>query len=297
MGTVVSQACGSTRHINRRDLWQIEESQTSEEMEDSDESIDDFQMVRTRRGSSMPIDIRQIHDNLAKKRRAISTDVTRSTECPMNKETKEWHRSLVVNREGELQAKRYCKMVTDDTWKQLRHTIRTAGSVADKGTAINNELARQERVLSTAENDITIAEYDAVQTTEKLKGMKSYKGKLASMVLEKDQKFRKNKCGKEAKCNLWNEDAGLGTFSKTRSREASSVSKDISADTEAIEVQLKAGIMQLSKTLDTITVQQMNTALALDQQDGRLSVFDNQMSTTHQKINCQTQMIKSMLGK
>jgi len=279
-----------------------EEINSTYDWEDSDESVSDFKFGRVRRGTSMPEELRQIVNDAAKMKRK-SKSLPRSRECSMQKETKDWHRSSVVNREGELNAERYCKMVTDDTWEHLRHTIRTADSIVDKGNAINDELARQGRVLSTADHDIAMAEYDTDLTTQKLKGMKSLKGKVASMVRKKEPKLRIDEFSKETSSfsnvnlNLLEDDVGLCSFSKLSSSKTSSICKDISKTTEDIQVQMKAGIGQLHKTLDAISVQQMDTALALDQQNGRLSVFENRLTTTHQKINCQTQVIKSIMGK
>merc|ERR1719419_45637 len=138
----------------------------------------------------MPAELRQIFDDATMTKRSKSAFVPRSRERSLHKEKIDWHRSSVVNPEGELQAERYSKMITDDSLKHLRHTIRTAGSIVDKGTSINDELARQERVLSKAENDIAITEYETDQTTEKLKGMKSLKGKFSTMVWKKDPELK-----------------------------------------------------------------------------------------------------------
>merc|ERR1711920_465478 len=139
-------------------------------------------------------------------------------------------------------------MISDDTLKHLRHTIRTASSIVDKGTAINDELARQERVLSTAENDIAFAEYDTDQATQKLKGMKSLKGKLASVIWKKEPKLRINEFSKETSTfsdvnlNLLKGDVGLCAFSNMQSSKATSLSKDISENTEGTqETQIRAG--------------------------------------------------------
>jgi len=92
-------------------------------------------------------------------------------------------------------------------------------------------------------------------------------------------------------------DVGLAAFRTMNSSKVSRLSKDISGDTEATQQMLiKAAIGQLHKSLDAITVQQMNTASALDQQD-RLSVFENRITTTNQKINRQTKLINTIKRK
>merc|ERR1719285_904395 len=80
--------------------------------------------------------------------RPKTEQVLRSREYSLQQKMKDRRRSSVVNGEAELQAKRWCKMVTDDTLKHLSHTVRIAGTIVDKGVVINNELARQDSVLS-----------------------------------------------------------------------------------------------------------------------------------------------------
>jgi len=296
--SMCSQAC--TRAPNNIHQFQYtEELRTSDEWGDSSDDDQGFHVGRVRRVVTMPAELRQILDDGHEMRRSKTAYLPKSRECSMQMKIKDWHRSSVVNSEGELQARRYSEMVTDDTLEHLRHTIRTASSIVDKGNAINNELARQERVLSTAENDIAIAEFDTDLSTEKLRGMKSLRGKVASLIWKKKPKLRIDEFSNErstfsnVNLNLLNDDVGLCAFSNMKSSKAS-----ISEDTEDIrQVQIRAGIGELHKTLDAISVQQSDTAWALDNQEGRLSVFENRVSTTHQKINCQTQMINSIMGK
>jgi len=297
--SLCSQACTCTKTIN--EFQYTEELRTSEEWEDSD--TEDSNIGRERRSVTMPAELRQIFDDSAKMRRkAKSANETRSSKCSMDMYTKDWQCSSEVNREGELQAERYSQVLTDDSLKHLRHTIRTAGSIVDKGSAINDELARQDRVIFSAENDITITEYETEQTIEKLKGMASLGGKLASMVWKKKPKLRISELSKErsfsnVNLNLLDGDVGLCAFSKMGSSKATRLSTDILEDMASKQAQLREGIGLLNKKLDAITVQQMDTAWALGEDDGRLSVFEKRMSTTQRKINCQTQMINSIIGK
>jgi len=292
-----SNAC-SRATTNLQEFQYTEDFHTSNEWESSDDD-QGIHKVRMGRSFTMPAELRQILDDGAKLRRAKSSHMPRPRECSMEEKMRDWRRSSVVNPEGELQAKRYSKMVRNDTLKHLRHTIRAASSIVEKGTSINEELARQEHVLSTAENDIAVAEYETDQCTEKLKGMKSLKGKLASVIWKKEPKLRINEFNKETSTfsdvdlNLLKDDVGLCALSNMQTSTVT-----ITEDSEDVEqVKIIAGIGQLHKTLDAITVQQEETAWALDNQEGRLSVFENRVSATHQKINCQTKMISSIMGK
>jgi len=296
--------CSCQARNNIRDQFQCtEEMYTTEEQEDTDLENEYFNLGRMNRSITMPDELRLVIDQVPKTRRVKSAEPI-PRESSKQKKIKDWHRSSVVNPEGELQAKRYSKMIADDSLKHLRQTIRTASSIVDKGTAINNELARQENVLSKAEYDIAIAEYDTDQTTNTLKGMKSLKGKLANVIWKKEPKLRINEFSKESSTfsnvnlNMLEGDVGLCAFSNMQSSKATSLSKDVSEDTEGTaEAQIKAGMGQLHKALDAISLQQLDTALTLNKQDGRLSVFENRMSSTQSKINYQSQMINSIMGK
>jgi len=251
---------------------------------------------RGRRISS-PDDLRRELQIDTKLRRAKSEQLNTSRVYSMEDKMKDWH-----NRKGELQAERYCKLVEGDTLEHLRDTRRSASSLLDKGTAINDELARQERVLSKAESDLVIANYDTDQTIETLKGMKSLRGKLASVLWKKEPKLRINDFTKDTRTfidlnvDLLDEDVGLSAFSKMSCSNVFSLS-EISDDTEVTQqMQIKAGVGQLHKALDAIEVQQVNTATALEQQE-RLLMFENRIGSTNQKIRRQTKLIGTIMGK
>merc|ERR1719419_661287 len=102
----------------------------------------------------------------------------------------DWHQSSVMNREAELQAKRWCKMVTDDTLKHISHSVHIAEKIVEKGVAINNELARHDSLLSKAEADISISKYETEEVAETLKGMRSLRSKLKNVIWKKEPKLK-----------------------------------------------------------------------------------------------------------
>jgi len=232
-------------------------------------------------------------------KRAESDKVLRSKRYLFQEKRKDWHRSTVVKKEAELQAKRHSKIVMDDTLKHLSHSIRTAGSIVEKGAAINNELARQENVLSKAETDISIAEYDTDLVTNTLKGMRSLRGKLKNVIWKKEPKLKMNEfdCQTSTFSNvnldLLEEDAGLCALSMQC--KPSTIYRAAYEDEQ--QIQIKAGIKQLHKALNIMSVQQMEAAGALKSHEGRLSVFENQVTATNNKIKCQSHMIGKIMGK
>merc|ERR1719233_676846 len=108
----------------------------------------------------------------------------------------------------------------DDTLKHLSQTITAANIAVETGAEINNELARQDRVLSNAGTDISTAEYDTDQVTQTLQGMRSLRGKLKSVIWKKKTEIRaaefdcKSSNFRNLNLSLLADDVGLCAFSK-----------------------------------------------------------------------------------
>jgi len=283
---------------NIRGFQYAENWHTSEEQEDTDDDSEFFNLGRMGKCMSLP----EPHDleKAVAVKRAKSEQRVRSREYAFQEKKKDWHRSSVVNRDAELQAKRYSKMVMDDSLTHLSRTIRTAGSIVEKGAAINDELARQEHVLSKAETDIFVTQYETEQVTQKLKGMRSLRGKLKNVIWKKEPTLRRSEFDSKrstfsnVNLDLLKDDVGLCAFSKMECK-SSSLSKEISEDMQ--QIQIKEGMGHLHRALDIVAAQQMEAAWALDNQEGRLSMFENDVTTTNSKINCQSQMISSIMRK
>jgi len=295
MGVSMCSQASTSERSNVHEFQYAETLHTSEQ-DDTDDDSEIFNLGRISKCLSLPglSDL----DKPATMNRAKSEQVLRSSGYSYQKKMKDRRRSSVVNQEAELQAKRYSKIVMDDTLKHLSHTIRTASSIVEIGDGINNELARQERVLSKAETDISIAEYETDQMTQTLKGMRSLRGKLKNVIWKKEPKLKIKDfdCERSTFSNLdlLKEDVGLSSFSRMECK-PSSTYKATSEDMH--QTQINAGMGQLHKALDIMKVQQVEAAWALDSHERRLSMFENQVTTTNNKINCQSRMIGSLMGK
>jgi len=290
--------CSQTSNSGRRNIHKLQFQhpenfqQSSEEWEDTDDDSDYFNL-RVRANSMVIQKTPDLRKDVRHKR-AKSVHVVRSRE----EKTKDRRRSSVVNREAELQAKRWSEMVMDDTLKNLSQTIRSASSAVEIGEAINNELARQDRVLSNAETDISKAEYETDQVTQTLKGMKSLRGKLNNVIWKKKPKLRriefdcKTSNFSNVNLDLLEDDVGLCAFSKIGCK-SSDLFNETSEDAQ--QIQFKAGMGELHRALDIMTAQQTEAAWALESNEQRLSMFENQLTTTSDKIKCQSQMIKRIM--
>jgi len=224
-------------------------------------------------------------------KRAKTQPISRSRGYSLHERMKHRSRSPKVDQAGELQAEKYVRFVKNDTLKHLHHTVRVAGSIVQKGNDINEELDRQGRVLLKAENDISIAEYETDQASQTLKGMSSLTSKVRSSIRRKEPKLKAS----ELSMDLLSGEIGLCALSRM------STCKTFSAITKSEEhtqeEQIKSGMGQLHQALDVIKMQQMDTARTLENQEGRLTSFEDKLVTTNNKIKCQSQIMKKIIGK
>jgi len=289
--SMCSQVCNRTV-VNGFDIERTEEWWVPDE-ESADNEGGYFKSPMATRSITMPPDLRRVLREASAMKRAKTGQLPKSSRCSSQDRMSDRSRLSVMDREMEDNARRYSEIIKEDSLKHLRHTIRIAGSIAEKGSDINKELARQERVMGSAENDVTVAEYETDQVTETLKGMSSLRGKLATAIRKKSPK-RKVNPPRQMEINLINGEVGLVAFSRMSNCKSSIQSKGATEDTQ--QKKLNEGFGHLHEALDVITIQQMDAAWALDRHEKRLSVFEDQMTTTHRKINSQSRMINKIMG-
>jgi len=250
---------------------------TSEEQEDTDD--DNEYLNLDRMGECMSVSDLTDLEKATQLNRAKTRVAWRSCENSLKEKMKERRRSSVVNGEAELHAKRWCVMVKADTLKHLSHTVRIAGTIVEKGVDINDELARQDSILSKKMTEID-------QVTQTLDGMRSLRSKLKSPLRKKEPKLNmkeldgKTSCFSTVNLDLF-EDTGF-PLSKLECS-SSTVLKGISEDMQ--QTRIKAGMGQLHKALDIMAMQQMELAWALDTHEERLSMFENRMVTVNKKLD------------
>jgi len=289
--SMCSQICSRT-------VGNVYDFQVTEEYFIHNESADDeggyLYSPMGKRSIAMPPDLRRILGEASPLKRGKGEQLSKSRSCSLQDRMRDRRQSPVVDREMEDSAEQYLKIVSEDSVKHLRHTIRVAGSIAEKGSDINKELARQERVIFKAASDSTITEYETDQVNEALKGMSSLGGKLANVIRNKTPKPKKNP-PMHMDIDLINGEVGLFSFSRMSKCKSPLLSKSATEDTQ--QKQLKDGFRDLHQALDVITIQQMDASWALDRQEERLSGFEDQLTTTHRKINSQSRLIKQIMGK
>lgn len=279
-----SQACSRKPYINQ---CQLNVEWHTPDEEDTDDESENF---LTSQRISMPADLRRVLQETPTTKRVRTSRISGYS---LQDKTKGWHRSSIYNRDGEENAVRYSRMVTEDSLKHLHDTIRIAGAIAEKGNDINEELARQDRGISRSEEDILWVEYETAQTAKVLKGMGSLRGKLSNVLGRKGPKLNVIPSG-NMDMDLMSGVAGFRSPSQLSNCKSAILSQGVTEDMH--QKQINKGIANLHQVLDNITVQQMDAAWMLNQNEERLSVYEGQLSKTHQKINCQSEIIKKLMG-
>jgi len=276
----------SSFHFTER--WYV-----SEEEEDDKE---EFFRVKSLTVNSLPDNFHRDSVKTYPGERAKTERMSRVKGYSLEEKMKQRHRSSSVSREGEEWAKQYSKKVTDNTLEHIHDTVVVANSIVLKSASINEELGRQERVLSNAEKDISAAEYDTDVTSRTLKGMSSLGGKIANTLSTRKPK-KKIKVSSEINFALINGELGLCAYSRMGSTESYYSNTGTESSVHTAEHQIKAGIGQLHNALDVIKIHQLETAWALERQEGRFSVFEDKMDTTNKRLYNQNKMINKITSK
>jgi len=278
--------------------FQYDREWTSDEQEDTDDDSEYFNLGKMGRGMSLP-DLSAL-ETVAPINRKKAEQVLGSRRNLSQDNMNYWNRSSVVNPEAELQAKLWCNTVANDTLKNLSHTVRIAGSIVETGAAITDELSRQDRLLSMAETDISVSKYETEQVAKTLKGMRCLRSKLNNVMWKKSPKRKqildldKTTSFNNMKLECSEEDMKSYAVSKTE-RKSQSVSQDTLGDIQ--QIQIKTGMGRLHNALDIMAMQQMDVAWALHTQEERLNMFEEQVTTTNEKINRQRRMVNRIMWK
>jgi len=253
-----------------------------------------------RRQPRSTIRSKSVPDRSCTGRRKINTiekaksDPTKMRGSSLEKRMKEWHSSSSTIRSAESTAKDYSNMLQDDSLKHLHQSIRMADSIVQKGTNINQELARQQDLIRKTDNEISLAEYDTDLSNERLRGMSSISCKLMNMIRKSKRPKLKVKAFNTV--DVLNGELGFCSMSsKLCSPSTIPPARASAKDTK--QQQLKSGIGELHTTLDIIREQQMDTAWSLKQQEKELSVFEDKMDRTKTKIEQQCQLINNIVSK
>jgi len=284
--SMCSEASSATKgDIKMRQTWGLNFSGTETDEEESEEFVRE-------RCRSLPNDASGAKTNTTLCKSKSERMTTLSRGYSLENRMKEWHRSSVINMKAERAAKKYTDMVKDDTLKHLRDSINVATSVVGKGADINEELRRQEHVLSNANIDVTFTESETNKTAQKLRGMRSLNGNLMSATRKKKPKYRSQIYND---IHLLNGELGLCSLSKRWSGVSKPQYRGSLKDTK--ERQIKAGLGDLHEALDAITTQQFDVAWTLDRQKNHLPVFQKKLDSTHTKIKSQKQVMNCIMSK
>jgi hypothetical protein len=159
-----------------------------------------------------------------------------------------------------------------------------------KGADITEELARQDRQLSSATNNLFHVEHVSDQMHRKLRGM-SFGGKVFNLLNRTPGKPEVQIRINDAS---WKGNSGFKDMSALI-RQPTTPSLHIKSPEDSKQQQIKNGIDDLHAAMDVITGQQMDIAETLLSQDGRLALFEDTLDNTNSKINCSSEVINHIL--
>jgi len=281
---------GNIYHIRMSEDWSIPDEESTHDEKEYYNSLN----VNGMRRRTMPADLRTVLGEVSAINLARKGQLPKSSGCSLQDRMRHRRRLLAVDRKMKDNPKLCSEIVTEDSLKRLRHTIRLAGSIAEKGSDINKELARQERVMFRAASNIAIAEYETDLATEALNGMSPFRGKLATVLWKKKPKLKVN-TSKNIDVDLINREVGLFSFSRMTNCNLSIPSKGAKQDRQQKEI--KVGLGHLDHALDVITIQQTDTEFALNRHEELLSLCEDQITTTNQKVKSQSWRINQIRGR
>jgi len=181
----------------------------------------------------------------------------------------------------ECEAMQYCDGLEKDTWMELKDTCQIAETIVQKGANIKEELARNDRVIHEANRDMHSTEQDINETSWRLKGMKSLRCKIGNMIWHR-----------KPKAQAFSDFYESRDF-RTPSTSMSPYSTHISPK-RTTQQQIKAGVVQLSMTLDKVRSQQLAIADKLQHQEEQFKEFDINMGRIHGKIHQQNDFMNSI---
>jgi len=192
-------------------------------------------------------------------------------------------RNTIVNPgcfRDDYEAMQYCDALEEDTWMELKDTCQIAETLVQKGADIGEELTRENRVIHKANRDMHSTVQELKETSYKLKGMKSLGAKLGNFI--------------------WKPKAHSSSDFMCESRDFRTTTISLSAYSpysspkRTSQQQIKAGIGQLSLTLDKVRSQQLAIADELQYQEEQFQEFDRNMERISGEIHQQNDLIYSI---
>jgi len=181
----------------------------------------------------------------------------------------------------ECEAMQYCDALEEDTWIELKDTFQVAETIVQKGANIKEELARHDWVIHSANRDMHSTEQDINETSWRLKGMKSLSGKIGNLIWHKKPKAQAFTDFHESR-DFRTASTSISPYSPYRSPKRTT------------QQQIKAGVVQLSITLDKVRSQQLAIADELQHQEEQFTEFDINMGRIHGKIHKQNDLMNSI---
>jgi len=184
--------------------------------------------------------------------------------------------------ENEEQAVSYMGALENSSMRELTETFTVVDSMITKGNDTCQELKRQGEVLRQANSDMHETEKDIADTSHRLKGMKSVRGKLANLVWSKPKHHGRSVSEGEQVTN---------TFK--RSMTAPMILSGYS-DSQTKQEWMTEGLKKLGCAMSILEEQQLSMKDEFETQEKYMNKLNHDMDNVEKSLLHQTNLMHSM---
>jgi len=188
--------------------------------------------------------------------------------------------------EEEHEAELYMNALQDSSMQELTLTFRNAESLLDKGNAIHDEVERQGEVVRQSNRDIEATWKDIHNTSHRLKGIKSLRGKFKNIIWHnhEDPEVAVHESDDESVISV--------------ERRCTLPAKLPSYDTKMTKQEwIDKGVDQLCHVLDDVEYVQKDIGKKLGEQEKHFQCLDHNIDHIEHKIHHQTKIMNSITKK
>jgi len=184
--------------------------------------------------------------------------------------------------ENEEEADSYMDALQNSSMSQLTDTLHIVDSMITKGSHTCQELKRQGEVLHHVNHDIHETEKDIDDTSHRLKGMKSLRGKLANLVWRKPKNHDHSDSEDEQVTNTFR-----------RSMTAPMILPSYSSGQDKQEF-ISEGVKQLNTAMCILEEQQLSIKEEFEAQEKYMNKLDHNMDNVEKSLLNQTNLMRSL---
>jgi len=183
--------------------------------------------------------------------------------------------------EEKPEARLYMHALQNSSMNQLSITYRNAESLLEKGNTIHEEIKRQGEIVKEANRDAEATEKDICDTSHRLKGMKSIRGKVKNMIWR-----RRGSTPGVVVHESDDESANL-----RRSNTVPARLRSYNSDKMTKQEWINEGVDRLCHVLDEVEHRQEDISKELGEQEKHFQSLNDNIDHIEHKIHHQTKIM------